>query len=211
MSGPLPQNFAPAATKAVQKLERVRVLVVDSSTQAAELMKNIFVQLGFTNIMVANDISQSIQIMRYVRVDMIFADWALKIGNTLKSRSGADPANPFAVSGARFIKNLRFSPASPNPFVPVVMLMDTVTNKEIFNVRDSGVNELIIKPLEAAEFCRKIVSVIDHPRMFITASTYKGPCRRIRLAADFKGEDRRKAQIRLIRRGEFVPKTRSFS
>jgi two-component system, chemotaxis family, chemotaxis protein CheY len=185
-----------------EKLQKVRVLVVDSSTQAADLIKNIFGQLGFPNVLVANDIYESIQIMKRIRVDMIFADWGMKAGYNPQIYAGGALAHKVAVNGAQYVKNLRFSPSSPNPFIPVVMLMGAVTDRDIVGVRDSGVNDIILKPLEAHEFCHKIVALIDRPRIFITASSYKGPCRRIDNAAEFVGKERRKRQVRLVRRSE---------
>lgn len=184
------------------RLQKVRVLVVDSSTQAAHLIKNIFGQLGFSNVLVANDIYESMQIMKHVRVDMIFADWGLKMGYNPQTYSGGVLVSNAGVNGAQYVKNLRCAPTSPSPFIPVVMLMGTVTNKDVVNVRDSGVNDIILKPLEANDFCQKIVALIDHPRIFVTASSYKGPCRRLHTIEEFGGKERRKRQIRLVRRGE---------
>lgn len=184
------------------KLQKVRVLVVDSSNQAADLIKSIFAQLGFPNVLVANDIYESMQIMKRIRVDMIFADWGLKAGYNPQVYSGGALANRIAVNGAQYVKNLRFAPSSPNPFIPVVMLMGSVTDRDVVVVRDSGVNDVILKPLEAHEFCQKIVALIDHPRIFITASSYKGPCRRIDNAAEYSSKERRKRQVRLVRRSE---------
>ncbi len=193
---------ADAVSDQVQRLQKVRVLVVDSSMHAADLIKNIFGQLGFSNVLVANDIYESMQIMKHVRVDMIFADWALKVGYNPRVYSGGVQVNSTAVNGAQYVKNMRCAPTSPNPFIPVVMLMGAVTNKDVVSVRDSGVNDIILKPLDAGDFCQKIVSLIDHPRIFVTASSYKGPCRRLHTVEEYSGKNRRTREIRLVRRSE---------
>ncbi|MGB4102419.1 MAG: hypothetical protein WBK91_11005 [Alphaproteobacteria bacterium] len=195
-------NPPAAAQDPIQSLQKIRVLVVDSSTQAADLIKNIFGQLGFANVLVANDIYESMQIMKHVRVDMIFADWGLKAGYNPKIYSNGILANSTAINGAQYVKNMRCAPASPNPFIPVVMLMGAATNHDVMNVRDSGVNDIILKPLDAGDFCQKIVALIDHPRIFVTASSYKGPCRRLHTAEQYTGRERRTREIRLVRRSE---------
>jgi CheY-like chemotaxis protein len=192
----------------LKRMEKIRILVVDGSTKAGELIKEILQQLGFSNVLLANDGFQGIQMTREVHVDIIITDWELLVCKHAPPSNDQEEEEKepeiLPVSGTLFVKRLRFSPTSPNPFVPVVMLLRTATVRDIISARDSGVDEIIIKPFGVDEFCQKIINVIDSPRIFITADTYKGPCRR-RVAMPLPEgimEERRKREIRLIRHDE---------
>jgi hypothetical protein len=64
------------------------------------------------------------------------------------------------------------------------------------------VNEILLKPLEARSFCERIIELIDNPRIYITADTYKGPCRRRKAGVSPTGTERRTREIRLVRADE---------
>jgi len=197
----------PGDKKPLNRLEQIQVLVLDGSAHAADLLREVFVKLGFSNVQVVNDGYEGIQSMKKKTVHLVFTDWELRVRK--KRPLGDDEAAPTAkdilpLSGTEFVKRLRQSPHSPNPFVPVVMVVNQDADAPSAKARDAGVNEIITKPLQADELCRRIMSLIDDTRHFITAESYKGPCRR----RDPKplpagGTERRKRQVRLVRRKEF--------
>lgn len=57
-----------------EQLGKIKVLIMDSNKNAAELIKDIFSELGFANVIVANDGFQGVQIMKDERIDLIFTD-----------------------------------------------------------------------------------------------------------------------------------------
>lgn len=187
------------------KLEKIHILLLDSSTQVTALFKNMLMELGFSNIFVANNGFQGVQILREIKINLIITDWELKLP---QSEAGA-PDNVIShkdilpLSGVDFVKRLRQSPSSPNPYIPVIMFADTVEKMHVVTARDSGVNEICLKPLSAEELCHRIMAVIEKPRIFITADTYKGPCRR-RKAANLPVDqkERRTREVRIIRNNE---------
>jgi DNA-binding response OmpR family regulator len=63
--------------------------------------------------------------------------------------------------------------------------------------RDSGVSEVLKKPITAKVLCDRIIACVESPRSFITAPTYKGPDRRRRNLPT--AEDRRKIDIKIIK------------
>ncbi|MGE3714420.1 MAG: hypothetical protein AB7F82_07865, partial [Alphaproteobacteria bacterium] len=110
-----------------------------------------------------------------------------------------------SVSGCEFVRRLRRSPNSPNPFIPIIMLADINENSLKEDARDSGVNELAVHPLEAKALFSNMLKVIDKPRIFITADTYRGPCRRLEQKGPPEGtHERRIKDIRIIRYNEAI-------
>jgi two-component system, chemotaxis family, chemotaxis protein CheY len=164
------------------KLSKINVLVLDGGAKAANLIKSIFAELGFTNVFIATDGYEGVQVMKEVRIHLIFTDWELKIArqkHAVANQSSTDKKDDILpISGLNFVQRLRRSSLSPNPFIPIVMMMDKADQMQVLEARDSGVNEILLRPVDAQEFCERLVSLIENPRMFITADTYRGPCRR---------------------------------
>jgi CheY-like chemotaxis protein len=197
----------PLTDKPVNKLARIQVMVLDGSSNAADLLREVFVKLGFTNIHVVNDGYEGIQAMKRMVVHLIFTDWELRVRKRLVQPNGqeAPPSDKdvLPLSGAEFVKRLRQSPHSPNPFVPIVMVVNGKDEDKIAHARNAGVNEIVTKPLDVAALCRRVAALVDDTRFFITAENYKGPCRRREGKPLPAGaSERRKRQVRLVRRRE---------
>lgn len=187
-----------------KKLEKVHILILDNSMQITQLFKRMLEEFGFSNIFTANNGFQGVQILREIKINLIITDWELKTprGTSESGSNVISHIDILPVSGVDFVKRLRRSPASPNPFIPVIMFADTVEKMQVVSARDAGVNEICIKPLSAEELCNRIMAVIDSPRIFVTAENYKGPCRRRKTLPLPQQQERRKRDIRVIKRNE---------
>jgi DNA-binding response OmpR family regulator len=84
----------------------------------------------------------------------------------------------FPIDGLEFTQMIRTAEDSPFPFVPIIMMTGHTDRTKVTAARDSGVNELVAKPISAKTLLDRIVAVIDRPRSFVKTSTYTGPCRR---------------------------------
>ncbi len=191
----------------MKKLEKVHVLILDSSTQITTLFKNMLAEFGFTNVFVANNGFQGVQILREIKINLIITDWELKVPrNVAESESNViSHKDILPLSGVDFIKKIRQSPSSPNPYVPIIMFADAMETIQVMAARDVGVNEICVKPLNAQELCDKIMAIIERPRIFVTAETYKGPCRRRRTTSlPSYHTERRTREIRIIKCNESI-------
>lgn len=177
------------------RLDRVHVLVVNSSEKAGNLIRGMFQQLGFSHVVTAHTAANAIFTMKQLRVDMIVVD------DQLYATQEAESVEPEweSLRGVDFIRRLRYSQHSPNRFAPAIMLVDQFTERDMQRARDAGVNEIVLKPLVAKDFCDRVTAIFDKPRNFVTAPDYKGPCRRRRSQMPEGQEDRRKHEVRLIR------------
>ena len=192
------RQFLVAKPERAPRLERVQVLVVNSSEKAGILIKNIFHQIGFTHVVTAQTAAEAVFAMRQMRIDMIMVD------SQLYTNKEAQSINPEweSISGIEFVKRLRRASGSPNRFAPAMMLVDGLTQQEIIEARDAGVNEVVMKPLNAKDFCARVTQAFDKPKNFITAPEYKGPCRRRRGTLPEGQDERRMRDIRVIRHNE---------
>ncbi|MBI1275612.1 response regulator [bacterium] len=180
------------------RLGKIQVLVMDSSETITELFKDILQTLGFSKIYIAHDGQKGAELLKTMRIDLIITDWELRISRNVHNGQ----SQLVSINGVNFVRSIRFSGKFPLLCVPVIMLMDEVTGKKVEGARDSGVNEIVVKPLNAEELCSRIMAVIDHPRHFVTAMTYKGPCRRRKKNTVPVQEDRRKTEVRIIKYDE---------
>ncbi len=188
-------------------VKNISILVLDNERKIAGLIQDVLVKLGFSSslIFTAADGYEGIEIMRKRPIDLIITDWELlptkqyqEIANNTLVRSEHGEFPP--INGASFVRCLRRSPKTPNPFVPVIMLTGPALPNHILYARDAGVNEILMKPIIAEDLAKRIVAVIEQPRDFITCPTYRGPCRRRRTMALPEGTaDRRNKEMKVVR------------
>lgn len=138
--------------------------------------------------------------LREIKLHLIVADADINVRNSVKKGHKHLPEfDTLQLSGIEFVHRLRSAKSSPTPFIPVLMLMDHARVSEITKARDAGVNEIVLKPLEAKNFCERIIAMVDAPRLYVTASTYHGPCRRLKAGISPTGAERRLREVRLVR------------
>lgn len=182
-----------------QKLAAVHVLVVISSRQASELIKSLFENIGFKAIYVAYTAIDAISILKTVRVHIIVADAQLELTGQTVPAPGEDEHKVIDLLGIKFVQRLRYSTSSPAAYTPILILIDSPDKHVVLSARDAGVNEIVVKPIEARPFLERIINLIDNPRIHVTSDNYKGPCRRRKDVGPPDGmAERRKRDIRLI-------------
>lgn len=193
-----------ARKRQLARLSKVEVLIVDNDSKILDLLSNVLKRLGFQSIHTARDGFEGLKLLEERNIDMIVTDWELKPITEL-SASDVEP-NPVIttdwetsppVDGASFVRYLRSAPSSPARYTPIIMLTGPTLVNNVEYARDSGVSEVLKKPITAKVLCDRIVACVENPRSFITAPTYRGPDRRRRNIP--VEEDRRKIDIRVIR------------
>jgi len=184
-----------------KKLKKIRILVVNESANAGDLIKRMFEALGFGHVIAVTNGMDAMQVMREMRVDMVLVDSMLSIQP--KEWEGCPSMN--RMEGAEFIHRLRHAPGSPNRFMPTLMLVGGLNGQEAMRARDAGVNEMVMKPLSGENFSQRMIQLFDTPKHFITAETYKGPCRRSRKGKPRElTQERRRRDVRVVRYEEMA-------
>lgn len=164
------------------RLAKFSVLVVDDDRLIQKLIFDVLVRLGFGQIHRVTDARAALQLLETVTVDFIITDWRLG-----------------AMDGITFARHVRGA-ARPYATIPIIMLTGNAEKDQVMNARDAGVNEYLIKPFTMKELSRRINEVIEHPRDYVEAPTYRGPSRRRQNHAPPNGTDRRKKRPTLITR-----------
>lgn len=155
------------------------VLIVDDHAFTRLLIKEVLLNLGFhaNNIHEAEDGSAGIHAVGKHKLDLIFCDWQMQ-----------------PVDGLTFMRTLRDPQKNANPFIPVIFCTAFADRDLIEHARDSGVTEIMTKPITARAIEERVASVFKNPRDFVQAEQYFGPDRRRRnlIGEDFP-EDRRRS------------------
>lgn len=169
-------GVAPARVRSMKKydLYNLTVLIVDKQSLMRRLMRDVLSQLGIPtrNIEETSDINAAYDLYVASDPDIILTDWAPLL------------------DGIEFIRKIRNSEDSPNPFVPIIVVTAFSELKHVVTARDSGMTEYLTKPISAKTLYLRLCSVIERERLFIRSRDFFGPDRR-RRRLEYQGGDRR--------------------
>ncbi|MBP2230217.1 CheY-like chemotaxis protein [Azospirillum agricola] len=82
------------------------------------------------------------------------------------------------VDGLMLLRWLRYSPRSPDKFLPVLMLSGAADRQYVEQARDLGATDFIAKPFSAQTIASRLLFAVARPRRFVLAKGYFGPDRR---------------------------------
>jgi two-component system chemotaxis response regulator CheY len=97
------------------------------------------------------------------------------------------------MDGMELVEKIRNDSASPDRFMPIIMVTAHSERPRIIAARDAGINEFVMKPVSARTLFSRLNAVIEHPRRYVRAGEYFGPDRRRkRTFVDFERRDVKK-------------------
>jgi CheY-like chemotaxis protein len=156
------------------QFERLTILVVDDNVHMRKLVTTILQAFGVSQVCEAESGERAWVVLRQVNPDILVLDWMME-----------------GMSGLDLVRKIRSDSASPNPFVPVIMLTGHTALDQVREARDSGINEFIAKPVSVKTMMQRLTAVIEHPRPFVRTKSFFGPCRRRRAEGVYQGPERR--------------------
>jgi two-component system chemotaxis response regulator CheY len=113
------------------------VLVVDDFSTMRRIIRNILNDLGFENILEAEDGDIALDILKTDRVDLIICDW-----------------NMPRMNGLEVLKHVRSHESYKD--LPFVMLTAESEKKSIIEAAKAKVTQYVIKPFTAATLSEKL-------------------------------------------------------
>jgi CheY-like chemotaxis protein len=156
------------------RFDRLKILVVDDNAHMRKLVTTILHAFGVAQITEADSGQNAWTLLCESNPDVIVLDWVMD-----------------GMSGLELMQMIRTNPATPNPFVPVIMLTGHTSLDHVRQARDGGINEFIAKPVSVKTMMARLVAAIEHPRPYVRTAVYFGPCRRRRGADEYAGPERR--------------------
>lgn len=116
---------------------QMRILVVDDFATMRRIISNVLRQLGFENIVEAEDGQAALQILDSDQIDFVVTDW-----------------NMPEMSGLDLLKAIRAK--SDKNGLPVLMVTAESLQENIVAAARAGVNNYIVKPFDAKTLGEKI-------------------------------------------------------
>ncbi|MDH4121228.1 MAG: chemotaxis response regulator CheY [Deltaproteobacteria bacterium] len=121
---------------------KMRILVVDDFATMRRIVSNVLRQLGFDNIIEAEDGTKALTLLETQPVDFVITDW-----------------NMPQMSGLDLLKSIRSSPKWKN--IPVLMVTAEALQENIIAAAQAGVNNYIVKPFDAQTLADKINKIFS--------------------------------------------------
>ncbi len=120
-----------------ERIEDLKILLVDDQADARAMMRNMMGELGITQIFEANDGRQALNFIdsAFDFVDMIVCDW-----------------NMPSMTGVELLRQLR----SVDPDLPFLMVTGRGDMDSVVEAKTSGVTAYIVKPYSSAQLEAKI-------------------------------------------------------
>lgn len=122
--------------------KEMRILVVDDFSTMRRIIKNILRQLGFNNIIEADDGSSAWETLNKDKIDFIISDWNM-------------PKMP----GIELLRKVRSSEEFAN--LPFLMVTAEAQQENIIEAVQAKVPNYIVKPFTAETLGQKIDKIFD--------------------------------------------------
>ena len=155
-------------------LEALSVLLADDNPHMREIVSVLLSNYGIKQIRAVHDGAQAIGMLRAWQPDLAIVDFKME-----------------PVDGVEFTRHVRNAPESRNPYLPIIMMTGHSARSRVYDARDAGVTEFVVKPVNARTLLDRIMAVIYRPRPFVRTQSYFGPDRRRRADPNFTGPFRR--------------------
>lgn len=159
------------------QMHKISVLIVEDNLPMLEIAKSLLLAFGVGHVITAQN--GEIGYKRYCEFnpDIVIADWMMK-----------------PVDGISLTRIIRNDPRSPNPYVPIILMTGFSEKRRVFQARDAGVTEFLVKPFNARDLYKRLVQVIERPRQYVKAEDFFGPDRR-RSHSSYDGPRRRENDL----------------
>lgn len=155
-------------------LDSLQVLLVDDNQHMRAIVVAILKGVGITRVREVADGAEALRALGGFSADLAIVDF-----------------NMLRLDGVEFTRRVRNAPDSPNPYLPIIMMTGHAEKHRVYEARDAGVTEFVVKPVTARSILSRIQAVIFKPRPFVRTETYFGPCRRRVAAPGYSGPYRR--------------------
>jgi CheY-like chemotaxis protein len=154
--------------------EVLHVLIVEDNQHMRTLLRTLLNSIGIRDIHEAGNGGTALEILHEKKCDLVLSDLAMK-----------------PMDGIEFTREVRQSPRSANPFLPILMITGYTEKHRVEAARDAGVTEFLAKPITAQSLFARIAEIVERPRAFVRCGTYFGPDRRRKSLDHYAGPWRR--------------------
>jgi two-component system, chemotaxis family, chemotaxis protein CheY len=120
----------------------MRILVVDDFQTMRQIVKKVLKDLGFTNIVEAENGGAALKVLKEEKIDFIVSDW-----------------NMPEMSGIELLKTVRATEELKN--VPFLMVTAEGKSEQVLDAVRNRVNNYVVKPFTPATLGEKITKIFE--------------------------------------------------
>lgn len=143
------------------QFKNASILIVEDNKPMGELLRSILSTFGFQTIHTATNGREGFKIFCDYAPDIVLADWMMK-----------------PVNGITLARMIRTDKRSPNRFTPVILMTGFSERRRVFQARDAGITEFMVKPFQVDVLYKRLEQIIENPRQFVDCTDFFGPDRR---------------------------------
>lgn len=118
----------------------MKILIVDDFATMRRIMKNILKQIGFTNIVEADDGTTALEELKKTTVDLIISDW-----------------NMPKMTGLDLLKSVRSTDGLKE--IPFLMVTAEAQKQNVIDAVQAGVTNYVVKPFTAEAISEKLEKI----------------------------------------------------
>ena len=124
--------------------KNMKILVVDDFSTMRRIVRNLLVELGFTNTLIqeADDGNNALTMLKSQPFDMVVTDW-----------------NMPNMTGIDLLRAIRAEPSLKG--MPVLMVTAENNRDQIIAAAQAGVNGYIVKPFNAVTLKEKLTKIFE--------------------------------------------------
>ncbi|HEY9164260.1 MAG TPA: response regulator [Magnetovibrio sp.] len=141
--------------------EQADLIVIDPSSTVRQTLSDVLRTQGFRKITLGKTLADLQTQMALCAPDLVITDDHLPDGDLCE-----------------LIQNLRHHTVGQNPFVSIIATTWEPAPETVRRIVQTGVDDLLIKPLSPNTLLKRIVDQIQHRKPFVVTSAYIGPDRR---------------------------------
>jgi two-component system chemotaxis response regulator CheY len=119
----------------------IKILVVDDFATMRKIIKNILLQLGFKDILEADDGTTALELLKKQKVDLIISDWNM-------------PKMP----GIELLKAIRSNEELKD--IKFIMVTAEAQKESVIEAIKHGVNQYVVKPFTPETLKEKLEKVL---------------------------------------------------
>jgi len=122
--------------------KQIKILIVDDFATMRKVIRNLLKQLGYENIVEAEDGVAALRILRSQKIDLVISDW-----------------NMPNMTGLELLKAVRAD--EELKATPFLMVTAEALQDNVIAAVKAGVNNYIVKPFTAEVLNEKIVKILE--------------------------------------------------
>jgi CheY-like chemotaxis protein len=155
---------------------RLRALVVDDNAFTRRLIQEVLYNLGVSrdNLAEAKDGLDALDILETGQFDFVISDWHME-----------------PMDGLTLARKIRDPIASPAPHLPLILCTADPRSDVITRALQIGVNQVIMKPINIADFDKRLRMMFETQPVPVKSASYIGPDRRFDHTGRPTADDRR--------------------